>query len=43
MAESEKTKLTLSVNSKIVQKARDNQDINISEITEKVLRAFTAA
>ena len=43
MAESEKTKLTLSVNSKIVQKARDNPDINISEITEKVLRAFTAS
>lgn len=43
MAESEKTKLTLSVDAKIVKKAKDDPNINISEITEKVLRAFTAS
>jgi len=40
MVETEKKKLTLSVDSEIVEKAKE-LDINISEITEKVLRAFT--
>jgi len=43
MIESEKKKLTLTVDSEIVKKARDDPDINISEITEKVLRAFTSS
>ncbi len=43
MIESEKKKLTLTVDSEIVKKARKDPDINISEITEKVLRAFTAS
>jgi len=42
MIETEKKKLTLSVDSEIVEKAKE-QDINISEITEKVLRAFTSS
>ncbi len=43
MIESEKKKLTLSVDSEIVEKAKKDPDINISEITEKVLRAFTSS
>jgi len=42
MVETEKKKLTLSVDSEIIDKAKD-LDINISEITEKVLRAFTTS
>jgi len=43
IVEKEKKKLTLSVDSEIVDKARKDPDINISEITEKVLRAFTTS
>lgn len=43
MAESKKKKLTLTVDSEIVDKANKDPDINISEITEKILRAFTAS
>jgi len=43
MVETEKKKLTLSVDSEIVEKARKDPDINISEITEKVLRAFISS
>lgn len=39
---SKKQKLTLSVDSEIVEKAR-KLDINISDITEKVLSAFTSS
>ena len=42
MVESEKKKLTLTVDQAIVEKAKE-LDINISEITEKILRAFTTS
>jgi len=41
MIQGEKKKLTLSVDSEIIEKATKDPEINISEITEKVLRAFT--
>jgi len=41
LIDGEKTKLTLSVNSEIIRKAKDDPTINISEITEKILRALT--
>ena len=40
MKETTKQKLTLSVNSYVVKKARD-MGINISEMTEEILRSFT--
>jgi len=43
MIESEKKKLTLSVDSEIVEKAKKDPDINISDITEKYLKAFTSS
>ena len=43
MVESKKKKLTLTVDSEIIEKATADPDINISEITEKVLRAFTSS
>jgi len=39
----QKQKLTLSVDSEIVESAKKDPDINISDITEKVLRAFTTS
>ena len=43
MNESEKKKLTLSVDSKIVKKAMKDPNINISDMTETFLRAFTSS
>jgi len=43
MAQKEKRHLTLNVDSEIAQKAVDDPNINVSEITEKVLRAFTSS
>lgn len=43
MIQGEKKKLTLSVDSEIIEKATKDPEINISEITEKVLRAFTTS
>jgi len=43
MIESEKKKLTLSVNAEIVEKAKKDPTINISDITEKLLKAFTTS
>ena len=42
MTETNKKNLNLSVEEDLIKKARD-QKINISEITEKFLRAFTAS
>jgi len=42
MIETEKKKLTLSVDSEIVEKAKE-LDINISDVTEKILRALTSS
>jgi len=41
--EVKKQKLTLSVDSDIIERAKSDPTINISEITEKVLRAFTTS
>ena len=41
--EVKKQKLTLSVDSDIIEKAKKDPDINISDITEKFLKAFTSS